>query len=153
MERNMLKMKAGDKLVMGNVAVSCIAPDVLGEDTNENSLVLLLEAGGTRMLFTGDIDQEIENKLASEGLLCDIDLLKVAHHGSRYSTGDEFLRLTKPEAAVISVGRYNKYGHPAPRVLESLKDAGAAVYKTSTGGMITVTIERQAYYIREFTAG
>ena len=153
MERNMLKMKAGDKLVMGNVAVSCIAPDVLGEDTNENSLVLLLEAGGTRILFTGDIDQEIENKLASEGLLCDIDLLKVAHHGSRYSTGDEFLRLTKPEAAVISVGRYNKYGHPAPRVLESLKDAGAAVYKTSTGGMITVTIERQAYYIREFTAG
>ena len=153
MERNMIKMKAGDKLSLGKVKISCIAPEVLGEDTNENSLVLLAEAGSSRILFTGDIDQEVEMKLASEGLLSDIDLLKVAHHGSKYSSCEGFLSLTKPEAAVISVGRYNRYGHPSARVIDALKDAGASVYKTSTGGMITVTIERQGYYIREFTDG
>ena len=153
MEENMIRMKAGDRLKLGKVIVSCIAPDHLGEDTNENSLVLIAEAGGSRILFTGDIDEAVEEKLARDGLLSDIDLLKVAHHGSRYSTSDGFLHLTKPEAAVISVGRNNRYGHPAERVLESLRRAGAAVHKTDSGGMITVTIERQGYYIREFTAG
>lgn len=116
-------------------------PGGAGEWTgNDASVVLLLSAYGVNVLFTGDLETPGETHLLASGMLPRVDVLKVGHHGSGTSTSEAFLRETKPRAAVISVGRRNRYGHPAEEVLERLKRAGAAVYRTDEQGAITLTI-------------
>ena len=68
----------------------------------------------------------------------DCDVLKVAHHGSKYATSDAFLEKTTPRVALISVGANNRYGHPTERVLDALDSVGAAVYRTDESGCITL---------------
>ncbi len=100
-------------------------------ETNEGSLVARLDYFDTSFLFTGDLPKE-------EYALQDIqpvDILKVAHHGSRYSTSDTFLDKLKPKEAVISVGE-NNYGHPHPDVLMNLKERGIRQYRTDEEGDI-----------------
>nr|WP_162182133.1 DNA internalization-related competence protein ComEC/Rec2 [Jeotgalibacillus malaysiensis] len=102
---------------------------------NNASLVLQAEAGGKKWLFTGDIEQESEVAMTDE--FEDIDVLKVAHHGSNSSTTEAFLEIVKPEIAVISAGRNNMYGHPHADVLERLGES--KVYLTSTHGAVRYT--------------
>jgi len=96
---------------------------------NTQSIVLLLEAGDTSALFTGDIDTKTEEKIISENNLGQIDILKVAHHGSKYSTGERFLTAIRPKIAVISVGK-NPWGHPTEEVLGRLRAVGADILRT-----------------------
>lgn len=110
-------------------------------DVNANSLVLLLQYGEVRFLFVGDAEVETELQLIREGWLSDIDVLKVAHHGSDYATIQSFLDLTAPEYAVISCGRDNSYGHPAPDTLQRLLDVGANVARTDISGTIVVSTD------------
>ena len=105
------------------------------ERGNEASLVFLLEYHGHKALFTGDISSEEERKLLP---LTDIDILKVAHHGSRFSSSLDFLTAVSPELALISCSKYNSYGHPAKETLERLKAAGAEVYTTQHKGAVSV---------------
>jgi competence protein ComEC len=100
-------------------------------ETNEGSLVARLDYLDTSFLFTGDLAKEeyaIQN-------IQPVDVLKVAHHGSRYSTSDTFLDLLKPKEAVVSVGE-NSYGHPHPDVLMNLKERGIRTYRTDEEGDI-----------------
>jgi len=114
-----------------------------GSDVNNNSLVLLLDYKGTRVLLTGDIEEEAEEELlAAYGHLLRANILKVAHHGGATGTSWELLTATRPELAVISVGKDNRFGHPAPIVLENLERAGAAVRRTDTGGRLELSIRR-----------
>ncbi|NOY27247.1 MAG: MBL fold metallo-hydrolase, partial [Oligoflexia bacterium] len=107
-------------------------------DLNANSVVLRMTHGDRCFLFTGDSEDPTETELERNGLEpCDV--LKVAHHGSRYSTSDAWLRLVKPTIALISAGVHNRYGHPAPETLQRLAHAGVQVYRTDTMGDIVIT--------------
>ena len=103
------------------------------KNTNASSVVELLHIGRGTFLFTGDLPRE-ETVLPA----IDIRVLKVAHHGSKYSTSDEFLNRMMPEEAVISVGK-NSYGHPAEEVLSRLSRHSVRTLRTDTSGTILYT--------------
>ncbi len=116
---------------------------------NNNSMVMILEAKGTRILFTGDIEKETEAILASK-YSTDIDVLKVAHHGSRTSTSEEWLKKFSPEYSIISVGRNNPYGHPTGEVIKRLEEFGIDIFRTDKMGMIRVIIKEDGLEIIPF---
>ena len=98
-------------------------------------------------LLTGDVEDGGERMLMtelSERNVGQIHVLKVAHHGSKYSTSDEFLRLTDPQLAVISCGSRNFYGHPHEELLERLENEGCMIMTTPKSGAITVKIGKKA---------
>ncbi|MCR3955422.1 MAG: DNA internalization-related competence protein ComEC/Rec2 [Gudongella sp.] len=103
---------------------------------NNNSLVLLLKSKGRSALFTGDIEAEVEERIPEY----DVDILKVAHHGSSTSSSENHISGLMPEISVISAGRDNPYGHPHELVLETLHKVGSKVYRTDEVGQILVVI-------------
>ena len=128
-----------ERFVLDGVAFTVLHPDPAwygwGEDVNEDSLVLLVEYGAFQALFAGDAGFPAEAEMRNRTRA--VDLLKVGHHGSRGSTGDEWLDSLRPSAAVISVGR-NKYGHPSPPALARLRHHRVEVWRTDRDGSITV---------------
>lgn len=103
---------------------------------NDHGIVLRLQAGASSALLTGDIEDAAEKQLLDSNVRVDAQLLKVAHHGSRGSTGERWIARVRPRWAVISSGRKNRYGHPAPEVLHRLNRFGATVFRTDTSGAI-----------------
>lgn len=134
------KVRRGTTLRFGSLRAKVLSPGSLTGDANEDSVVLLLEAGGKRFLFTGDCTGANETVVGS---ICargpPVYLLKVAHHGSRHSTSSGFLAETDPTFAVIGVGP-NSYGHPTPETVSALRSSGARIYSTQNNGSITVTV-------------
>lgn len=112
-----------------------------GVEANDASVVLLVRWGDFEALLTGDADAEIERALAPEA--GDVDMLKVGHHGSRTSTDPELLRWSRPEFAIISAGRRNRYGHPHGEVLRRLEGSGVAVLRTDVQGSIRLLVDRR----------
>ena len=111
-----------------------------GNDTNANSIVLRLDYGDFSMLFMGDVESQSEERLLNKkDLDLKVKLIKIGHHGSKYATSENFLKSVQPEAAVISDGAWNRYGHPAQSVLDRLKAANAKVYRTDLQGEVTIT--------------
>lgn len=118
-------------------------------DVNSNSVVLLLTYGDVQILFTGDSEADSERRMAREGLLEDVDVLKVAHHGGAYSTTDAFLQIVQPEIAVISCGVGNSYGHPDPDTVARLEEwAPGRVYRTDLQG--TIVLETDGHQIEVY---
>jgi len=115
-------------------------PRVLGGHSPENnhSVVLRLVYGRARLLFTGDAESEAETDLLASGTDISADLLKIGHHGSRWSSTDAFLDRVTPTLAVISCGRRNGFNHPHPETLERLSHRGVRVFRTDRQGAITV---------------
>lgn len=105
-------------------------------DTNANSVVFELDYGSRSFLFTGDIEGEVEGELIAHAR--HVDVLKVAHHGSEYSTTEQFLQHVRPQYAIISAGKRNQYGHPHQATLNRLRQVGAKIYRTDQQGAITV---------------
>ena len=126
----------GDTFSLGNAQIAVMNIDN-DEPTNKNesSIVLQMQFGKEKYLFTGDTEVENENTREWE----DIDVLKVAHHGSNTSTSERFLNQAKPEIAIISVGPNNSYNLPKNVILERLKNIGATIYKTDENGTILLT--------------
>jgi beta-lactamase superfamily II metal-dependent hydrolase len=111
-----------------------------GNDTNANSIVLRLDYGDFSMLFMGDAESQTEERLlGKKDLDLEAKVIKVAHHGSKYATSENFMKRVKPEAAIISDGGWNRYGHPAQSVLDRLKAANAKVWRTDLQGEVTIT--------------
>jgi competence protein ComEC len=111
-----------------------------GNEPNANSIVVRLDYGDFSMLLPGDAEAQTEDRMESKEANLAAKILKVAHHGSKYATSENFLRRVKPEAAIISDGDFNHYGHPSPLVLERLKAAGVTkLYRTDMQGEITIT--------------
>ncbi|MCI6374271.1 MAG: DNA internalization-related competence protein ComEC/Rec2 [Clostridiales bacterium] len=123
----------GDVIGAAGFALEVLSPDETLAGDNERSLVLMVEAAGTRLLLTGDLPSECERED-----MPDCDVLKVAHHGSKNATSLAFLERVTPELALISVGAGNRYGHPTQRVLSDLAQVGARVLRTDTSGCITL---------------
>jgi competence protein ComEC len=138
-----------ERFVIDSVAFTVLHPDPewhgWGEDVNEDSLVLLVEYGAFQALFAGDAGFPAEAEMRSRAPR--VDLLKVGHHGSRGSTGDEWLDSLRPQAAVISVGQ-NKYGHPSGPTLHRLRRHQVDVWRTDRDGAITVTSDGTRMAIR-----
>lgn len=138
-----LWMGKGDCLRMGDLSLTCLYPDIPKEgesgeeDRNEHSLVLWLEYGSFDMVLTGDMSQKGEKEiLENTKALKPAEVLKVAHHGSRFSSSEPWLDALSPGQAVISCGEKNRYGHPHAEVLERLKKRGITVYDTRTCGAV-----------------
>ena len=104
---------------------------------NDSCASVLFQRGKCDTLITGDLSGSAELQLLSDYDLPDLEVLIVGHHGSKYSTCAELLDATAPDVAIISVGADNSYGHPSDEVLQRLKAAGCAVYRTDLHGTIT----------------
>ena len=118
-----------------------------GNDTNANSIVLRLDYGDFSMLFMGDAEAQAEDRLLGKDIeqtSLKAKVIKIGHHGSKYATSEHFLKRVQPEAAIISDGGWNRYGHPAQSVLDRLKAANAKVYRTDLQGEITITTRGKA---------
>ncbi|MGN0135813.1 DNA internalization-related competence protein ComEC/Rec2 [Anaerotignum sp.] len=115
-------------------------------DDNHGSMVLQYSYGGTELLFTGDISTEDERFLLEQEADVSADILKVAHHGSKYSSDADFLKAVSPQAAVISCGAGNLYGHPHEETLERLQVAKTEIYRTDTEGAILVKLKRDGTF-------
>ncbi|MGL5417109.1 MAG: ComEC/Rec2 family competence protein [Clostridium sp.] len=127
-----------------------------GPNSNDQSLIVLLENGDDTLLFTGDAEKDTELEVLNK--LPDIDLLKVSHHGSKTSTSSEFLNKVKPEYAVITVGKDNKYNHPHKSTMDKLKERNIIVHRTdecnniiftSTGKGLKTDCAKASYNFRD----
>lgn len=108
------------------------------KDSNDTSIVAKLIFGDNSFLFTGDIYKSGEKELIKRGIDVDSEVLKVAHHGSKTSTSEEFLKEVSPEIAIILVGKENPYGHPRQEVLEILEKYGIRVLRTDLDNDIKI---------------
>lgn len=127
----------------------CLYPGREAKEKSENdqSMVLRVNASGTTFLFIGDISSEVENVLNKDGI-SDVDVLKTAHHGSGYSSSEEFLKASKAKMAVISCGRKNRYGHPAPETLERMQKADMQVYITMKTGAVIMPCKKGKFLLQ-----
>jgi competence protein ComEC len=105
---------------------------------NSNSVAFILQYGAFRMLFTGDAGSESEARFLREGVDLRADVLKVGHHGSAYGSSPGFIAAVHPRYAIVSVGRHNLFGHPAPSTLATLQRLGARIYRTDEEGAVSV---------------
>lgn len=108
------------------------------KDSNDSSVVFRLIFGKSEFLFTGDISSKAEESLLDSKAGLQADVLKIPHHGSKYSTSDNFLETVNPAVSVISAGKENSYGHPTPEVLQKLEKFGIKVLRTDTDGDIEI---------------
>jgi competence protein ComEC len=123
-----------------------------GNEPNANSIVMRLIYGDFSMLLPGDAETQTEQRLLGKDINLDslsAKILKVAHHGSKYATSEDFIKRVKPEVAIISDGEYNRYGHPSQVVLDRLKANGVSkVYRTDLQGDVTITSNGKTYDIK-----
>jgi beta-lactamase superfamily II metal-dependent hydrolase len=119
-------------------------------DVNANSVVVRIDYGTTGVLLAADAEPQTEKWLLASDARLPAQVLKVAHHGGRYSSTPRFLSAVAPKAAVISVGVVNEYGHPTPETLARLEQQHARVYRTDRDG--TVTLETDGARIEVTTA-
>ena len=133
---------AGDLISYRNSSVAVLSPDkesLISEEINESSVILGLNSEGIVALFTGDMGFETENRLV-EKYDMDTDVLKVPHHGSKFSTGLNFLAEATPKISVIEVGK-NRFGHPTEAALSRLRSIGSSIYRTDRNGTVRVTVK------------
>lgn len=128
-----------------NITVEVLAPSkpyLTGtqSDPNNNSIVLRIDAGGARFLFTGDMEGALRRRLYQQGANLRAEVLKVAHHGSHDGTDMALLRRVRPRIAVISCALGNPYGHPHKEALQVLQAFGVRVYRTDLHGDITLRL-------------
>ncbi len=102
---------------------------------------MLIAYRGAQFVLTGDIGSSTEQTILASGTPVAADVLKVAHHGSRYSSNSSFLQAVAPQLAVISVGADNPYGHPAQETLDRLTGVGARLLRTDRNGTVIVTTD------------
>lgn len=158
-----IKVKAGDKIQIDeNTLISILFPteNLITENIlNNNSLVakFTYAIDGTKefsMLLTGDIEKIAEDEIVSmykNTNALQANILKIAHHGSKTSTTQEFLNLVKPQIALIGVGENNSFGHPNKVTLDKLNNLGTKIFRTDLSGEITITVTKKRDYETERT--
>lgn len=146
-------IQAGDFWESNGTKFLCLNPVDVTESGNAASVVLYMEYENFSMLLTGDLEGEGEKSVADllrTNAIADVSVLKVAHHGSKNSTKEEFLRQCSPAVAVISCGEHNTYGHPHKETLERLNDMGTAIYRTDCSGAVQITVSGSRMKVTEY---
>ena len=146
-----LYIEKDDKMIEEALEITCLHPHkkFVSESANASSTVLSVRYGMFSLLLTGDLEKEGENCVVENGLE-EYDVLKVAHHGSKYSTSEEFLDAVNPKYAVLSYGHENRYGHPHEELLSRLKEKNIEFYGTEKHGAITITTDGKNMNIKTF---
>lgn len=144
-EQNIVFAREGDSISFDEVNIQILWPEPITNskkiDKNENSLVLLLTIGNTKILVMGDAGEPTEKELIAEyGSQLKSDILIVGHHGSKTSSSDEFITNVNPTYAVIQVGANNKFGHPHQSVLQTLLKYRAKILRSDNDGSIIFRI-------------
>lgn len=132
---------AGSSWRSGEINFSYLSPADNVYEGNNDSLVLLLEAAGARILFTGDLEAEGEREIVEKygSLIANLSLLKVGHHGSKSSSSEAFLETVNPAVSIFSTGKDNRYGHPAAEVVNRFADLGLKTLNTAEHGTLEFT--------------
>jgi competence protein ComEC len=145
---------AGESLQSGRATIDVWHPGIPDWERitvrNDDSLVFDIRLGDVSLVFTGDIGSEVEHQLLARIAPATIRVLKVPHHGSLTSSSEEFLRALKPDIAIFTVGRHNRFGHPHPIVLERYRRLGIQIFRTDEDGMITVRTDRRSVHIETY---
>jgi competence protein ComEC len=146
---------AGDRLLADGVAISAWHPSPPAWERqkvrNDDSLVLTLRWGDVSVVLTGDVGREVERALGAELPPARLSLLKVPHHGSLTSSSPGFLASVRPTIAVVSAGRGNPFGHPAPKVVERYQQVGAEFFRTDQDGAVMVDTDGHSITVHTFT--
>jgi len=145
-----------DRLRYGDLSFDVLFPEentstsVLGDssDANARALVMLMKYPGFSALFTSDIGEPQELALIDEGVLVPVEVLKVAHHGSKYSSSSDFDEKVRPRWAVVSVGKKNRYGHPATEILKRFDRLGSYIWRTDQQGEVEFVADGESYRVR-----
>jgi competence protein ComEC len=149
--------RAGDEVVLGGVRLRILHPPPPEWERqkvrNDDSVVVEVVYGNVAVLLTGDITAAVERAIVPDLTPAPVRVLKVAHHGSRTSSSRQLLEGWHPQIALISCGRGNTFGHPAPEVLERLASIGARVYRTDRDGELTVESDGKRVSVRTFAGG
>lgn len=142
------KIGAGDTISDKDFVLECLYPikNSWAEDKNNHSTVLKLHYKNFSMLFSGDLGWEGERALLEAGVLEDVDVWKVSHHGSKYSGCQEFLDCIQANVSLISVGK-NYYGHPSAEILDRLNRSGSQIFATIDTGAILLECDGRSYSI------
>lgn len=135
--------KIEETFTLGEATLEVLYTGTDTKDLNNTSIVLRLDFGNTSFLFTGDATEETEKELLNNNLNLKADVLKIGHHGSKYSTTTEFLNTVNPQYAIISVGQNNTYNHPEDKILTKLNKANIEIHRTDLEGTIIVTSDGQ----------
>ncbi|MBQ2678875.1 MAG: DNA internalization-related competence protein ComEC/Rec2 [Firmicutes bacterium] len=147
-------VNSGDKFeISENAFIECLSPDADSgiTDTNQGSMVLKYTDGDFSALFTGDIDSLTEEELIKNGKDLSADVLKAAHHGSKYSTSEEFVNAVGNKISVISAGQNNVHGHPAPETLDRLSNT--KIFVTFEEGTVKITTNGKKYKAETMKGG
>lgn len=129
----------GDTFYLGCAKVTILYPESGVIRSDNTSIALRITYGDTSFIFTGDCEADDEAAILSSGYQLESTVLKISHHGSRYSTSSAFLKAINPTYAVVSVGGDNTYGHPTEDVLSRLRDSGVTLYRTDIQGDVHCT--------------
>jgi beta-lactamase superfamily II metal-dependent hydrolase len=141
--------KRGDTIRAGDLSLDVLNPsEPFLDSTNNRSIVLLLHYGDIDFLFTGDAEREAETSMLTAGLIPDVEVLKVGHHGSRTASSRQFLEACQPEVAIYMAGKGNSFGHPHQETITALTDIGAKIYGTDVNGNICITTDGKAYTVQ-----
>ena len=140
--------KIGETFKLGEADLNIIYTGTNTSDLNSTSIIIKMIFGNYSYLFTGDTTSEIEKLIFKENI--DVDVLKVAHHGSKTSSSLEFLQKVTPSYAIISVGKNNSYNHPSTTTIKRLKKYTNNIYLTSELGTILLTSDGQKINISTF---
>ena len=140
---NVIVSNSGDKIVINDkIYFETIFPDrkFNVNSINNNSLVMKFNYHNFSILFTGDIENEVEKYLTHKyPSILKSDVLKVAHHGSVTSSMEEFLKLVSPKIALIGVGENNSYGHPSKDVIQRLNKRNIEIFRTDLNGEVILS--------------
>ena len=145
---------SGNRLTIGGADIRVLHPLVPDWERrrvrNDDSVVLEVRYGDAAVLLLGDVGAAVERAILPQLTPARIRILKVAHHGSRTSTSLELVEQWRPQIAVISCGRGNTFGHPAPETLRRLEAIGAAIYRTDVDGQVTIDTDGQHVQVRTY---
>lgn len=152
-QTEVIYMETGSRLQIGEVSLECLNPEHRDyTDKNTASLVFLLTFKDFDMLFTSDIDCIAEERLLKQKQFeqYNIEVLKVAHHGSATSSSDKFLKIVDPEVSLVSVAEKNGYGHPAEEVMRRLLQYSDKIYLTKDCGAVTIDTNGRWYRLKTY---
>ena len=145
------QQKLGESIYVGELELKILGPigDVEELNNNDASVVIMARWGNTKVLLTGDAEEEAESKLRVEYTTnLDCDVLKVGHHGSSSSSSNGFIKYVKPEYAIISCGVDNKYNHPHKETIDTFNHYETKIYRTDTQGSIVVSTDGEKITVK-----